>query len=291
MDRVPSLQDVPGGTSDRPEPEGAGYDYKEIAREVIARIDQRLADLEANAPDPAEAQFQLETASLLNSGYQVSLARRAARGLIGLLLVASLVGTGVFLWSHNESAMRRVAHWVLRFDLGSTTAAGQPEQSSPASARAMADTAPLQATSLQAAPLQATSLRSAADYDRQKPAPVPPELAELMRKIDRNLAGLAQAVTDLRLAHQQATVDSVKTAEDIKTSLDQLARALPGSATPSAALSGSAATSSAMARALDPIPQAKPSPSAPRATAATASRARRFGPPVMSPNDAYGYMR
>lgn len=276
MDRVPSLQDVPGGRSDRPEPEGAGYDYKEIAREVIARIDQRLADLEANAPDPADAQFQLKTAGLLKSGDQVSLARRAARGLIGLLLVASLVGAASFLWSHNETAMKRVAQWVLRFDLGSTTPAAQPEQGSPASARALADTA-----SLQAAPL-----RSAADYDPQKPAPVPPELAELMRKIDRNLAGLAQAVTDLRLAHQQATGDSVKTAEDIKASLDQLARALPGSATPSAAISGSA--SSAMARAPDPIPQAKP-PSAASRTAA--SRARRFVPPYMSPNDAYGYMR
>jgi len=280
MDRVPSLREVPGGTSDRPESEGAGYDYKEIAREVIARIDQRLADLEANVlPESFDAQFDLEPAnSLLSSGYQVSFARRAARGLIGLLLVTSLIGTGVFLWSHNETAMRRVAQWVLRFDLGSTTPAGQSEPGLPASARAMADTAPL----------QAAPSRTAADTDRPKQAPVPPELAELMRKIDRNLAGLAQAVTDLRLAHQQATGDSVKTAEDIKASLDQLARALPSSAMPSAAIPSSAATSSAMARAPDPVPQARPTPMASRAPA---SRTRRFGPPYMSPNDAYGYMR
>jgi len=280
MDRVPSLQDVPGGMSDRPGPEGAGYDYKEIAREVIARIDQRLADLEANAPPESfDAQFHLEPASrLLSSGYHVSFARRAARGLIGLLLVASVAGAASFLWSHNETAMRRVAQWVLRFDLGSTTPGGQPETGPVAATSAMADPA-----SPQAAPA-----RTAADADRPKAAPVPPELAELMRKIDRNLAGLAQAVTDLRLAHQQATGDSVKTAEDIKASLDQLARALPSSATPSAALPGSAATNSAMARAPDAIPQAKPSPMASRTAA---SRVRRYGPPYMSPNDAYGYMR
>ena len=280
MDRVPSLQDVPAGMSDRPGPEGAGYDYKEIAREVIARIDQRLADLEVNAPPESfDAQFHLEPASrLLGSGYHVSFARRAARGLIGLLLVASLVGAASLLWSHNETAMRRVAQWLPRFDLGSTTPAGQPEPGSTATARAMADPA-----SPQAAPA-----RTAAETDRPKAAPVPPELAELMRKIDRNLAGLAQAFTDLRLAHQQATGDSIKAAEDIKASLDQLARALPSSATPSAAISGSAATSSAMARAPDPVTQAKP-PSAASRTAA--SRARRFGPPYMSPNDAYGYMR
>jgi hypothetical protein len=288
MDRVPSLREVTARTSERPAPEGAGYDYKEIAREVIARIDQRLAHLEAQAPDPAEAQFQLETATLLKSGYPVWFPRRAAHGLIGLLLVASVVGAASFLWSHNETLMRRVAHLVLRFDLGSTTPAGQPEQGPTATATAMADTASSQAGSLQAGSLQAMPSRSATDRDRAKPAPVPPELAELMRKIDRNLAGLAQAVTDLRLAHQQATVDSVKAAEDIKAGLDQLTRTLPGNATPSAAIESSPATNSAMARAPDPVPQARPAPPAPRAAA---SRTRRFDQPYMSPNDAYGYMR
>ena len=111
MDRAPNLQDVTNETRDKPEPQGTGIDYKEIAREVLARIDQRLADLEADTPpDPSEAQFQAETASsLMTSHDQTAFVRWVWRGLFGLLLSASLVAAISFLWSHGEAAMESVA--------------------------------------------------------------------------------------------------------------------------------------------------------------------------------------
>ncbi len=60
----------------------------------------------------------------------------------------------------------------------------------------------------------------------RNPAPGPAELADLVRKVDRDVANLVQAVTELRLAQQQATDDKGKTVEDIKASLERMARAV-----------------------------------------------------------------
>lgn len=261
MDRAPSLQHLPSEISESPKPEGPGYDYKEIAREVLARIDQRLADLEAVAPpDHSETRFRLEAAK---SNHRAAFVRRMARGLIGLLLSASVVGAMSFWWSHDEAVKQRVARWVPGFD-GATTPAETPESALPATAKVIVDAAPAPA---------ALPPRAVPNNDKPSPAPVPPQLTELMRKVDRNIAGLAQAVTELRLAHQQAAGDNAKTAADIKASLDQMAHAL---------------AMSAMAKAPEQVTQAKPPSPTSRAMV---SRTRRYGPPYLSPNDAYGFMR
>jgi len=303
MDRAPSLQDIPSETR-KPEPAGTGFDYKEMAREVLARIDQRLADLEADTPpdsseeefdsDSSEEEFESETAaSIMSSDDQAALVRLAWRGLIGLLLSASLVAAISFLWSHSETAVESVAQLVPRFDQGSTTPAEKPEPGPPAAATAIADAAPVQA-----APLP----RTAPDYDKPNPAPVPPELAELMRKVDRNIAGLAQAVTDLRLAHQQATGDNAKTAEDIRASLDQMARSMTMASASEARASAQVMPAKPPVQATQAKPpvqltQAKPpaqvaqaKPQAPPPQTA-ARRNRRYVPPYLSPSDALGFMR
>jgi hypothetical protein len=265
MDRAPSLQDSSSETRGQPAPQGAGIDYKEVAREVLARIDQRLADLEAAAPSEAsEARFHARAAGgVMSSDDQAALVRLAWRGLIGLLLSASLVAAISILWSHS-GAMQSVARWVPRFDVGSTTPAERPEPGPLATTKATADTAPAQA-----APPTRTAL------DKPVAAPVPPELAELMRKVDRNIAGLAQAVTELRLAHQQATVDNAKAVADIRASLDHMVQAM-------------ASATASEAKEAEQVAQAKPAaPPAPPA----ARRTRRYVAPYLSPNDAMGYMR
>ena len=235
VDRAPNLQDIPNQKRDKPAPVGTAFDYKEMAREVLARIDQRLADLGADPntppdeseeePDGSEQEFGSETGSrLMSSEDQAALVRWAWRGLIGLLLSASLVAAVSFLWSHGDTATESVAQSVPRLDQGSTTPVEKPEPGPPCHA-AIADAAPAQA---------AQPPRTAPDYDKPNPAPVPPELTELMRKVDRNIAGLAQAVTDLRLAHQQATTDNAKTVEDIRASLDQMTRAMAMASAPEA---------------------------------------------------------
>jgi hypothetical protein len=321
MDRAPSLQDIPNQTKDKPAPVGTAFDYKEMAREVLARIDQRLADLGADAntapdeseeePDGSEQEFESENASSMSSEDQAALVRWAWRGLIGLLLSASLVAAVSFLWSHSDTAAQSVAEVVPRFDQGSTAPAEPPEPGPPATATAIADAAPAQA---------APPPRTAPDYDKPNAAPVPPELAELMRKVDRNIAGLAQAVTDLRLAHQQATGDNAKTAEDIRASLDQIARSMamasasearasaqvmpakpPVQATPAKPpVQATPAKPPVQATPAKPpvqVTQAKPpaqvaqaKPPAP-APQTAARRNRRYVPPYLSPSDALGFMR
>jgi hypothetical protein len=322
MDRAPSLQNIPNQTRDKPAPVGTAFDYKEMAREVLARIDQRLADLGADAntppdeseeePDGSEPEFQSKTASsLMSSDDQAALVRWAWRGLIGLLLSASLVAAISFLWSHSDTTGQSVAEVVPRSDPGSTTLADKPEPGSPAAARAMADVAPAPA---------APPPRTMPDYDKPNPAPVPPELTELMRKVDRNIAGLAQAVTDLRLAHQQATGDNAKTAEDIKASLDQMARSMAMAMAPDARASDQVTqarppTQVTQARSATQVLQATPpaqvtpakppaqvTPAKPPAQVAQAKppapapqpaarRNRRYVPPYLSPSDALGFMR
>jgi hypothetical protein len=282
MDRAPSLQDVSSET--RPGPQGAGIDYKEIAREVLARIDQRLADLGADAaPDVSEAQFHTEAAGgIMSSGDQAAFVRLASRGLIGLSLAASLVAGISFLWSHHETATQSVVQVVPRIDLGAAMPAEKPELGPHAAAKAIADVAPAPAV---------PSPRMA--LDKPIPAPVPPELAELMRKVDRNIAGLAQAVTELRLAHQQATSDNARTVADIRASLDQMAQAVAtvtASEAREAEQVAQAKPPAQVTQAKPPAQLAQPNPAAPP-TQTAARRTRRYVPPYLSPNDAMGYMR
>jgi hypothetical protein len=259
MDRAPHPQEPSSETGDRPEHEG--IDYKEIAREVLARIDQRLADIERDhPPHSSDAVFHAQTVNdIMGSDRQAALARMAWRGLIGLLLSASLVAAISFLWFRNETAMQGVAQSGPRSDLGSTTLVEKPEPGPPATAKTTADVAPAQAVPL---------LRTAPDYDKPSPAPVPPELAELLRKFDRNVADLTQAVTELRLARQQEADHNAKTAEDIMASLDQVARAV---------------ARTTMAR--TPVQAAPPKPLRPTSPA-TAPRARRSVPMSRPPGDA-----
>jgi len=241
MDRAPHLRDMSSGTGDNLHDEG--LDYKEIAREVLARIDQRLADME-RADQSSEASLGPEAAG----DSQPAFVTMARRGLIGLLLAASVVAATFFLWSHSDTTKRAVGQSVARLDLPSVTPIEKPEPGPPATPKPIAEAAPAPA-----APLP----RAAPDTDNPPPAPVPPELAELMRKVESNVADLAQAVTELRLAQQQASDDNAKSIDDIKASLGQMARTM---------------AMSAMARAPEPAAQPKlPAP----ASRATVSRPRR----------------
>lgn len=222
MVSAPHPQNSSSETGGKPAHEG--LDYKEVAREVLAHIDQRLADLQGDDPShPLEAPFRSQTVSdIVGTDRQAALVRTAWYGLIGLVLSASLAAAMALLWSHKEMVNPSVAQPLPRSDLGSTTPADKPEPGPPAPPAAIAEVTPAQA-----APLP----RIAPDNDNPKPAPVPPELAALMRKVDRNVAELAQAVTQIRLAQQQAADDNGKIVEDIKASLDRMVRAMAGTDT------------------------------------------------------------
>jgi translation initiation factor IF-2 len=116
---------------------------------------------------------------------------------------------------------------------------------------------------------------------------VTPELAALMRKVDRDIAGLAQAVNELRMAQQQAgqqasqasqqaSDDAAKAADEIKTGVNQLARSIVR-----------AEQEEQAARPKPAAPQARAAtPAPPTRTATPAPRNRRAMPMYYSPRDA-----
>ena len=253
MNRAPNLQSFNSSeTRHKPEEHRADYDYKEIAREVLARIDQRLADLERDAPRPSEARDEPRGADAsdveaggdgMSPDDRNALVGLALRGLVGLVIVASLVGAAAYLWLHLDTAEQTVAQLSPRAVLGSTAPEDKPQpaaEPNPPAAKTAADAMAAQAampaqppTPAQATPTPAaaaaTAARSAADADRPGPA-VSPELATLLRKMERDIAGLAQAVNELRLAQQQASQqasdDTTKSADEIKAGVNQLARSI-----------------------------------------------------------------
>jgi hypothetical protein len=294
MNRAPNLQDSAASqTRTTPEKERTDYDYKEIAREVLARIDQRLADLEGSPSPPSEAlddpgaedAGEVEpVGDGMNPDDQSALVSLALRGLFGLVAVASLVGAIAYLWAHLDSAEQTVAQLSPRAMLSSVMPEEKAQPVAEPSPRAVAEAtsaqaampaqaaAPAQAGTQAQAALAASPARAASDNDKSAPAPVSPELAALLRKLDRDVAGLAQAVNELRLAQQQASQqasdDTTKSADEIKAGVNQLARSI--------------------VRAEQEEQAARPKPAAParNVAPAPAPRNRRFAPTYYSPRDA-----
>jgi hypothetical protein len=295
MNRAPNLQGIDSSKAgDTPEKEGPAYDYKEIAREVLARIDQRLADLEPGAPPrssgerPSEPGSDSEVETIddgISPGDQTALVRLALRGLVGLLLSASLVAAIAFLWSHHDGAKQMLAEWPPQAILGSTRPEEKPQPSLPAAAKAVADAVPAQAAPEQSPAALPTQPRTTPDNDKPTAVPLTAELAALMRKIDRDIAGLAQAVNELRLAQQQAgqqasqasqqaSDDTARATDEIKQGVNQLARSIVR-----------AEQEEQAARPKPPAPQTRAAV-APSRAAAPAPRNRRYAPMYYSPRDA-----
>ena len=296
MNRAPNLQNTAASeTRKTAEKERADYDYKEIAREVLARIDQRLADLEGNAPprpsgalDDPGAEDAGETEPVgdgMNPDDRSALVGLALRGLFGLVAVTSLFGGIAYLWSHLDGAEQAVAQLSPRAVLSSVMPEekAQPvaEPSPSAAARVVAEAqaaapapvaVPAQAGTQVQAALVASPARTASDNDKPAPASVSPELTALLRKLDRDVAGLAQAVNELRLAQQQASQqasdDTTKSADEIKAGVNQLARSI------------------VKAEQEEQITRQKPAAPARAVAPAAAPRNRRVAPMYYSPRDA-----
>src|SRR5438552_11615441 len=82
-----------------PESEPPGRIYKQVVREVLARIDQRLADIERQAvTEPSDGQSRAGARTLRGSFLK--------RGSIALLVTAGVVG-GVLVWQRSDSDAAR----------------------------------------------------------------------------------------------------------------------------------------------------------------------------------------
>ena len=207
-----------------PETEPPGRIYKQVVREVLARIDQRLADIEKQAvAEPSDGQPHAE---------RPTRGRRLKRGLIGLLLAAGLIGgTLVWLRSDGDSAKGMIARLTPRFvanllstpdnqeavqeDGGVTvgTAAGDARSSSDAhSAMAEAPAGSLdRVTSETNGPMSASPSAN---------------VSTTIEKMSRDIETLTQGIEQLRVGQEQLSRDSAKASEQFKASEDQLIRML-----------------------------------------------------------------
>ena len=114
MQSEPNTQNIdPGEIGIAPETEPPGRIYKQVVREVLARIDQRLADIEKQgASQAAQA-----TASGAGSA-PGSFGRRVKRGFIGLLLLAGLGGAAYAWQRYDRDAAKDMAErWTPQFVL------------------------------------------------------------------------------------------------------------------------------------------------------------------------------
>jgi hypothetical protein len=154
----------------------------------------------------------------------------------------------------------------------SAAARGAAEETSAQAASPAPVAVPAQAGAQVQAASAASPARTASDNDKPAPAPVSPELAALLRKLDRDVAGLAQAVNELRLAQQQASQqasdDTTKSADEIKAGVNQLARSI------------------VKAEQEEQITRQKPAAPARAVTPAPSPRNRRAAPMYYSPRDA-----
>lgn len=246
--------------------ERLAHAYEEIKRadEQLTQMSERLAKIEGDTPRPAAAtpappsqpapSPAAETQPAQVSAAQVSPAqmpppqaspaKRASRSPVALLMAAGFVVAALVLSAYGGGIVTR---WAPQ--LGSKPSS-PPEgptlaaKSAPALVQvASAETAPLpvtpQAASTQPTPSQATSLAQAQTAPQEAappaataPAPTPPvaaappDQAQLLQKIARDLATLERNIEQLRATQQQMAADNSKAIGELKASQEEMKRTL-----------------------------------------------------------------
>ncbi len=206
-----------------PETEPPGRIYKQVVREVLARIDQRLADIERRTvTEPAEEQADGRT----------PFRKRLKRGFVGLLVMAGVIGA-VLVWQRfdGDTAKALVARFTPGFltdspstqdDREAAQVAGSTTVGTAADSRSSSD-----ARSATADAPTALSDRTTPEPDgQQSMASASPDMASTIEKMSRDIATLGQGIEQLKASQEQLSRDSAKATEQFKASEDQLIRML-----------------------------------------------------------------
>lgn len=231
------------------------YDEIKRADEQLARMSEQLAKMEGDAPrapsagpvpqsPPAQSLTtqspSAEPPPAQESPAQVSPPqvsppeRPARRGAGGMLVVAGFVVTALVLSAYGSGAKLVVARWAPQ---PASTPSPPPEsptlaaQSAPSIVQVTAaETAPPQAV-----PPQATSLAQTqtAPQDAAPPAvAAPPDQAQLLQKIARDLATLERNIEQLKANQQQMATDNSKAIGELKASQEEMKRTLAKTSEP-----------------------------------------------------------
>lgn len=229
MQSEPKPQQIdPGEVGIAPENEELGHVYKQVVREVLARIDQRLAEIEKqSAPDPSSQARPMRSRRGISIGDGGAVRKWATRGGIGLALLAGVAGAVLALQSFDrDSAKSTVARWTPQFVLNLVSAKenqdAPQDPGSPPVAQSAADPAP-------AAEPQATT----ADSDARNAATASPDQATpvqnqamLIQKMAHDIENLSQGVEQLRTNQDQMSRDNARAADQLRASEDQLIRTI-----------------------------------------------------------------
>jgi len=236
--------------------ERLAHAYEEIKRadEQLTQMSERLAKIEGDAPRPsavAPAPQSVSTPSpaaepspTQESPAQVSTAqvpppqsppaRPLFRSPMALLLASCFVITALVLSVYEGGV---VARWASQ---PAATSSAPPEgptlaaQSAPSIVQvASAETAPALATPQDAppqpAPPQATSLAQAQTVPQDAAPPAaaaPPDQAQLLQKIARDLATLERNIEQLKANQQQMATDNSKAIGELKASQEEMKRTI-----------------------------------------------------------------
>ncbi len=231
--------------------------YQRVLGEVRARIDQRIADIEAQAAasEPIEASDVVADDGEHSDVQPTRKRRPRLRTAISLTATAGLVWAGVTLARDHVDAMTSVTERIdaalrsVRESLPSVRESVSKIVSTDRSETAISGSSP--AESVPAAPASPPSVPPALDATPARSsdpssamAEAPPEhessstgerdLAPLIEKIAHDVAELQAGLKDLKAGQEQANRDHVKAIEQLQASPEQLTRAVRASKTEAA---------------------------------------------------------
>src|SRR6267378_1142057 len=235
--------------------EGPAHPYRQIApagEQITKAISSPKATEAADVlVEPADERLARETEQISKPephavqdpspvpGRPLSAGRPALRGLIGLLLAASIfVAAFVSQSSHIDPARLTVVRWVAQLGSTSSEPLNQSERRVPrgvsAAQLSAAESLASQATpSPQTAPQEVAATASLSLDQAQMLQVIAPDLAKLGQRIEElntrqeQMAGEnAKAVEQLTASQDQLARDNAKTAEQIKADREQMARFL-----------------------------------------------------------------
>jgi hypothetical protein len=232
MQPAPNPQDVdPNEIGIVPENEElVGYVYKRVVREVLARIDQRLADLEKQAaPDPTEASVfrSAMTAGGSNSAFRRWGVRIAVASLVS---VAVIGGAAAWYLADSDGPKALIARLVPSFGSSSSTSPdNQPAQKDGQdTAMDQGTRSPQQGAADGAAP--PASSTGSSDSDARPATASSPELTALVQKLTTDIENLGQGIDRLRMSQDQMSRDNALAMQQLQAGQEQLVHLVKPSA-------------------------------------------------------------
>ena len=194
--------------------ERLAHAYGHIVRadEQLARVNEQLSKLEHDAPRHPSAV----------PGRRTSRVRPALRGLIGLLLAACILLAAAFVSqsSYGDAAKLMIGRWAPQ--LLAPTSSLTPENSGPP---AQPNSPAVQvAAATPVLPPPTPPAQTASQDVAPAAAPIPPELAQLLQTMARDLANVQQGVEQLKANQEQAARENATATEQLKASQEEMTR-------------------------------------------------------------------